>query len=164
LLSILRIEISQSQGSLMKPARVIILPVALLAAGAAAFLALQLTGRERVVEMQAETVIKREPVISVLVAAANLPVGSRLTEESMRWQGFPENGIVEGFITEQNRPQALAELKDAIIRMPMFEGEPFGKDRRRQRRDHVVPAPVRQAGGGDRNHRLHLGGRLHPAQ
>ncbi|RYE58817.1 MAG: Flp pilus assembly protein CpaB [Rhizobiaceae bacterium] len=109
----------------MKPARVIILSVALLAAGAAAFLALQLTGRERVVETQAETVIKREPVINVLVAAANLPVGSRLTEESMRWQGFPENGIVEGFITEQNRPQALAELKDAIIRMPMFEGEPI---------------------------------------
>ena len=109
----------------MKPARVIILSVALLAAGAAAFLALQLTGRERVVEMQAETVIKREPVVNVLVAAASLPVGSRLTEESMRWQGFPENGIVEGFITEQNRPQALTELKDAIIRMPMFEGEPI---------------------------------------
>lgn len=109
----------------MKPARVIILSVALLAAGAAAFLAMNLTGRETVVQMQAETVVKKEPVINVLVASANLPVGSRLTEESMRWQGFPENGIVEGFITEQNRPKALDELKDAIIRMPVFEGEPI---------------------------------------
>jgi pilus assembly protein CpaB len=109
----------------MKPARVIILSVALLAAGAAAFLAMKLTGRERVVQMQAETVVKKEPAINVLVASANLPVGSRLTEESIRWQGFPENGIVEGFITETNRPEALTELKDAIIRMPIFEGEPI---------------------------------------
>ena len=108
----------------MKPARVIILSAALLAAGAAAFLAMKLTGRERVVQMQAETIVKKEPVINVLVAAASLPVGSRLTEESLRWQGFPENGIVEGFITEANRPQALAELKGAIVRMPIFEGEP----------------------------------------
>jgi pilus assembly protein CpaB len=109
----------------MKPARVIVLSVALLAAGAAAFLAMKLTGRETVVQMQAETVVKKEPAINVLVASANLPVGSHLTEESMRWQGFPESGVVEGFITEQSRPKALEELKDAIIRMPIFEGEPI---------------------------------------
>jgi pilus assembly protein CpaB len=109
----------------MKPARLIILSVALVAAGAAAFLAMNLTGRERVVQMQAETVVKKEPVVNVLVAAANLPVGSRMTEESMRWTGWPESGIVEGFITEQNRPEALTELKNAIVRMPVFEGEPI---------------------------------------
>lgn len=109
----------------MKPARVIILSVALLAAGAAAFLALKLTGRERVVQMQAETIVQKEPVINVLVAGANLPVGSRLTDEAMRWQGFPENAIVEGFITEQARPEALTEFKNAIVRLPIFEGEPI---------------------------------------
>lgn len=109
----------------MKPARVIILSVALLAAGAAAFLAMKLTGRERVVQMQAETIVKKEPAINVLVATANLPVGSRLTADAMRWQGLPENAVVDGFITEQARPQALTEFKDAIIRMPIFEGEPI---------------------------------------
>ena len=109
----------------MKPARLIILSVALIAAGAAAYLAMQLTGQERVVQLQAETVVRKEPTINVLVAAANLPVGSRLTEETMRWTGFPESGIVEGFITEQARPEALTELKEAIIRMPIFEGEPI---------------------------------------
>jgi pilus assembly protein CpaB len=109
----------------MKPARVIILSVALLAAGAAAFLAMKLSGQERVVQMQAETVVQKEPVINVLVAGSNLPVGSRLTPEAMRWQGFPENGIVEGFITEQARPEAMTEFKDAIVRLPIFEGEPI---------------------------------------
>jgi pilus assembly protein CpaB len=109
----------------MKPARVIVLSVALLAAGAAAFLALKLTGRERVVQLQGETVVKKEPSINVLVAAANLPVGSRLTPDSMRWTGFPEGTVVDGFITEQARPEAMTELKDAIVRMPVFEGEPI---------------------------------------
>lgn len=109
----------------MKPARLIILSVALVAAGAAAFLAMNLTGKETVVQMQSETVVKKEPVINVLVASANLPVGSRLTEESMRWANWPEGSIVEGFITEQNRPEALKELKSAIVRMPIFEGEPL---------------------------------------
>jgi pilus assembly protein CpaB len=109
----------------MKPARLIILSVALLAAGAAAFLAMNLTGKETVVQMQSETVVKKEPVINVLVASASLPVGSRLAEESMRWAGWPEGSVVEGFITEQNRPEALKELKDAVVRMPIFEGEPI---------------------------------------
>ena len=109
----------------MKPARLIILSVAVLAAAGAAFLAMNMTGEERVVQMQAAPVVKKEPVIDVLVASANLPVGSRLTEESMRWAGWPESGIVEGFITKQNRPDALVDLKDAIVRMPVFEGEPI---------------------------------------
>lgn len=113
----------------MKPARVIILSVALFAAGAAAFLALKLTGRERVVQMQAETRIEKEPSINVLVAGANLPVGSRLTEESMRWQGFPEGGVSEGFITQQARPEAMTELKDSIVRLPIFEGEPIRSEK-----------------------------------
>lgn len=109
----------------MKPARLIILSVALVAAGAAAFLAMNMTGQQQVVQMQAETVVKKEPVIEVLVASANLPVGSKLTEESMRWVGWPESGIVEGFITVQGRPEAMTELKNAIVRMPIFEGEPL---------------------------------------
>ncbi|MBL0372716.1 Flp pilus assembly protein CpaB [Rhizobium sp. KVB221] len=109
----------------MKPARLIILSVALVAAGAAAFLAMKLTGKQTVVQLQAETVVHKEPVIKVLVAAANLPVGSRLTEDAMHWAGWPEGSLVEGFITEQNRPDALTELKNAIVRMPVFEGEPL---------------------------------------
>jgi pilus assembly protein CpaB len=109
----------------MKPARLIILSVALLAAGAAAFLAMNLTGKQTVVQMQGETVVKKEPVINVLVASASLPVGSRLTEDSMRWAGWPKGSIVDGFITSEARPEALTELKDAIVRLPIFEGEPI---------------------------------------
>ena len=109
----------------MRPARLIILLVAVVAAGAAGFLAMNLTGKETVVQTQQETVVQKEPVINVLVASASLPIGSRLTEESMRWVGWPEGSLAEGIITEQSRPEALKELKDAIVRMPIFEGEPI---------------------------------------
>lgn len=109
----------------MKPARLIILTVAVVAAGAAAFMALNLKRGETVVQMQSETVIQKEPVVDVLVASANLPIGARLNEESMKWVGWPQSGVVEGFITVEKRPEALKELNNAIVRMPIFEGEPI---------------------------------------
>jgi len=108
----------------MKPARLIILSVAVVAAGAAAILAMNLAGKKTIVQIPAETLIKKEPVINVLVAAANLPVGSRLNDDSMRWAGWPQGSIVDGFITSEARPDAIKELKNAIVRLPMFEGEP----------------------------------------
>ena len=42
-------------------------------------------GNLSIVMQQAESVIKKEPTVNVLVSAANLPVGSRLNDKSMRW-------------------------------------------------------------------------------
>ena len=107
----------------MKPARIIILAVAVSAAGLAGFLAMKLTGARRVVE-QTQQIIQKAPSINVLVASANLPVGSRLNEDSMRWTEWPENSVAEGFITDRNRPDALTALNGAVVRLPMFQGEP----------------------------------------
>ncbi len=109
----------------MKPARIIILAVAVVAAGMAGFLAMRLTGGPAAVQESVEAVVKREPTINVLVSAANLPVGSRLNDDSMRWMPWPEGGVVEGFITEQNRPDAMKELQGVVVRLPIFEGEPL---------------------------------------
>ncbi|MHA7969359.1 Flp pilus assembly protein CpaB [Rhizobium terricola] len=113
----------------MKPARIIILAVAIVAAGLAGLLAMRLGGPRSVVQQQAETVVQKEPTVNVLVSAANLPVGSRLDDKSMRWMAWPEGSIVEGFITETNRPQALTELAGTVVRLPMFEGEPVRREK-----------------------------------
>lgn len=109
----------------MKPARLIILAVAVVAAGAAGFLALQLTGAPPRVTERVEEVVRKEPTINVLVAAANLPVGARLNEKSMRWLPWPQSGVVDGFITETSRPHATSELAGAVVRLPIFDGEPL---------------------------------------
>ena len=107
----------------MKPARLIILTVAVVAAGLAGMLALRLSGEKVVVEAPQE-VIRKEPTVNVLVSNGNLPIGARLNEKALRWMAWPQGGVVEGFITESTRPKAIEELNGAIVRLPLFAGEP----------------------------------------
>src|SRR5690606_26081402 len=62
--------------------------------------------------------------VKVLVSSMNLPVGSRLDEDKLRWLAWPDAGLVEGFITQNVRPDAISELNGMVVRLPLFEGEP----------------------------------------
>lgn len=106
----------------MKPARVLILAVAVVSAGLAGLMAMSITG-PTVVET-AEPVVEREPSVNVLVMAKSLPVGSRLTSDAIRWMAWPKGGVIGGFITDESRPNAVTELQGSIVRLPLFEGEP----------------------------------------
>ncbi len=112
----------------MKPARIIILAVAIVAAGMAGLLAMRLSGSNTVVQ-QAEALVRKEPTVNVLVSAANLPVGSRLDDKSMRWMAWPEGSLIDGFIRESIPPQAMTELTGVVVRLPMFEGEPVRREK-----------------------------------
>lgn len=107
----------------MKPARIIILAVAVVAAGLAGLLAMRLsgTGAPGVVE----TIVQKEPTIRVLVSSENLPVGSRLSDKSIRWMDWPKGAIAEGFITNDTRPAAIEQLSGSVVRLPIFKGEPI---------------------------------------
>ncbi len=110
----------------MKPARLVILLVAVGAAGLAGYLAMTLSGGKTVVKMEAaEAIVKREPTVEVLVAGANLPTGSRLQEDNMRWSDWPQGSVSEGLITRSANPDVDKTLKGAVVRMPMFDGEPI---------------------------------------
>ncbi|MEP3302968.1 MAG: Flp pilus assembly protein CpaB, partial [Roseibium sp.] len=70
----------------MKPARVVIMAVAVLAAGLAGYLAMNLTSPTvQVNEISSAPVIEKMPTIDVLVTTSSLPVGSRLNDETMQW-------------------------------------------------------------------------------
>jgi pilus assembly protein CpaB len=106
----------------MKPTRIIILSVAVVAAGLAGLLAMRLSGANA--PGVVETIVQKEPTVRVLVSAENLPVGSRLNDKAMEWIAWPQSGLVDGFITDSIRPEAMTELQGTIVRMPMFKGEP----------------------------------------
>jgi pilus assembly protein CpaB len=106
----------------MKPARIIILTVAVVAAGLAGLLAMRMSGTEA--PQLVEKIIK-EPTVQVLVSADNLPVGARLNEKSLQWLDWPRGGIAEGFITNEARPDAVKELNGSVVRLPIFKGEPL---------------------------------------
>ena len=112
----------------MKPARIVILAVAVAAAGLAGFLAMRLAGGRNVVQ-QVTAAVEKEPTVNVLVASANLPIGARLNDQAVRWQRWPQNGLVKGFVTEADRPEAVKDLTGAIVRMPIFEGEPIREEK-----------------------------------
>lgn len=108
----------------MKPARLIILSVAAVAAGLAGYLALNMGGQQ-VVEIQAaQPRMVKEATVDVLVAKSNLSTGSRLNAESMGWIPWPESAVAQGFITKKNRQTAMADLDGAIVRLPIFANEP----------------------------------------
>ena len=110
----------------MKPARVVIMAVAVLAAGLAGYLAMNLTSPTvQVNEISATPIIEKMPTIDVLVATASLPVGARLNEETLQWKGWPEDGLVEGLVRRDARPEAIVELTGAVVRLPIFAGEPL---------------------------------------
>ncbi len=111
----------------MKPVRVIILTVAVVSAGLAGFLALKLTGGQTVVA--GEPIIEKEPTVNVLVASKSLPVGSRLDGDSIHWTTWPEGSVVDGLITDQNRPNAVTDLTGVVVRMPLFNGEPVRQEK-----------------------------------
>ncbi|MGO4351593.1 Flp pilus assembly protein CpaB [Rhizobium sp. RAF36] len=108
----------------MKPARLLILSVAVVAAGLAGLLAMKLAGRGGVVT-QVQSVVEKEPTVNVLVSSSNLPVGARIDDKAVHWMSWPQGGVVQGFITETDKPDALKELQGAVVRLPIFEGEPI---------------------------------------
>ncbi|WP_337268141.1 Flp pilus assembly protein CpaB [Oryzifoliimicrobium ureilyticus] len=108
----------------MKPARLVIMGVAVVAAGLAGFIAMNLAGRQNVVT-QVQSVIEREPSVNVLVVSANMPVGARINEKSVRWMPWPKSGVVAGLVTESEKPNAIRDLQGAVVRLPLFEGEPL---------------------------------------
>lgn len=107
----------------MKPARIMILAVAVVAAGMAGLLAMRLSGTKA--PDVVETIVQKEPTVRVLVSSENLPVGSRLGDKSVEWMEWPKGGVAEGFITSESRPDAVQQLTGAIVRLPIFKGEPI---------------------------------------
>jgi pilus assembly protein CpaB len=63
----------------------------------------------------------------VLVAAADLPLGDKLTPANVAWHRWPKDAITPQMITREAKPNAPAELADARLRAPIFKGEPIGE-------------------------------------
>ncbi len=104
--------------------RIILLIVALLAGGLAAFLATRGTPPEQVV-VEGPTQIIEEKKAKVLVAKAPIGVGQRITAETIEWQDWPEFAVRPEYISEAVLPDAPTKMLDAVARFEFFPGEPI---------------------------------------
>lgn len=103
----------------MKPARIVVLGIALLAGG----VAYMLSGREppapiQVVQQAADTV-------DILVAKSDIGLGRALLPDDVKWQPWPTSAASGQFIRKSSRPDAIDEFKGAIARAPFVSGEPI---------------------------------------
>jgi pilus assembly protein CpaB len=115
-------------GRRMKPARLIVLSVALLAAATAGYLAWSFSQKSARSDVQ-QVVVKPVPTERVLVARTSLPIGSRMNAKNLAWQEWPEGGVIDGFITQSTMKDAVKELDGSIVRLPIFEGEPLRSEK-----------------------------------
>ena len=107
----------------MKPARIILLLVALVAGGLAAFLVTR--GGSPAPEPQYVTEVVEEAKTQVLVARTPIGVGERLNQDTLEWQDWPEGALRPEYVTIAAMPEAPAELTGAVARYEFFAGEPI---------------------------------------
>ncbi|TIO05878.1 Flp pilus assembly protein CpaB [Mesorhizobium sp.] len=112
----------------MPASRLIILSVAVAAAGGAGYVAKNMVAAPppQIVDSGPEA-----PAIAlqdVLVLSGDVPMGSPL-ENNIRWQSWPADGINANFITRAAEPEALEKLKGGVARVAMYAGEPLRRSK-----------------------------------
>jgi pilus assembly protein CpaB len=112
----------------MKPAKLMVLGVAAVAALSAVWLTSGLREKPVIVQQLAPAAAPIN-VTEVLVAAVDLPVGSSVTQEQLRWQVWPAGAVSEFMIDKKSSPDALTEIVGAIARGPSLAGEPIRRDK-----------------------------------
>lgn len=112
----------------MPASRLIILGVAIAAAGGAGYVA-----KNMVVAPPPPVVDSgpQAPAIAlqdVLVLSGDVPMGGPL-ENNISWESWPSAGINANFITRAAEPEALDKLKGAVARVALYAGEPLRRSK-----------------------------------
>jgi pilus assembly protein CpaB len=110
----------------MKSSRLLILGTALAAGVGAAIMVVTSkppqSGRSKIVRVPVAT-------DDVLVATKSLGIGTVVQNGDLRWQSWPKSNMPPNIISKTQMPNALADFKAALVRLPLNAGEPIFPDR-----------------------------------
>jgi len=121
----------------MSPSRIVLLVVAILAGGLAAFLATHSDKLVAAPPPEAVTeIVQTAPTMQVLVAKATIGVGQKLTADSLVWQDWPESALRPEYVTVATTPDAIKDMTGSVARSEFLAGEP------------IRPQKLVQAGAG----------------
>jgi len=109
---------------------VLLLVFALSAAAVTAYVARnwianQRTAWENQAPAQAEAPMM--PVKEILVAGEDLATGTFVKPEHLKWQQWPEDGVIEGYMIKDEASEQ--DLDGAVVRTHLYAGEPITKSR-----------------------------------
>jgi pilus assembly protein CpaB len=111
----------------MNRLQVIVLGVSVVAFGGAYFVFNNYLGSQK----NAPVIVQAPKMQTekVLVASAEIPKGSVLTENMVNWQDWPKESVSEQMITKALTPDLAAELKETMSRDSFLRGEPLRRDK-----------------------------------
>src|SRR6266516_191720 len=104
----------------MYTARIVVLIIALVAGGLAAYL---VRGSDSTPAPVAP--VAQLPTVDVLVAKVDIGLGQSVTPENLQWQTWPAATASNNFIRRSERPEATKEVTGSIARSPFIAGEPI---------------------------------------
>lgn len=110
----------------LKPARLLLLAVALFSGGLAAYMVSQQNEPE-IIEPIAQTVTEviPEAKTQILVAVEPIGIGQKLSPTSIAWEDWPEGSLRDDYITIADTPEAITDMSGSLARFEIFPGEPI---------------------------------------
>jgi pilus assembly protein CpaB len=107
----------------MNVVRISVLALALVAAGAAAFLVrgLVLENDRQSANADAQAI----ETVGVLVASRLITPGETVRGGDLRWQAWPVSAVAEGQVTQTAQPNARTDYQGSIARRAFGSGEPI---------------------------------------
>ena len=97
--------------------------VAVVIAGATAFLIRNF--------MRSQEVDIPEPpkIAEILVASANLPAGTAITDDHMTWQAWPDEGLSEAYVVRRADQKTAPQFIGTVVRRGIPKGDPITLDK-----------------------------------
>jgi pilus assembly protein CpaB len=109
---------------------VLLLVFALAAAAVTAYFARNWIADQRATWENQAKAPEEAPAMStkeILVADEDLATGTFVKPEHLRWQQWPEDGVIDGYLIKGEASEK--DLEGAVVRTHMFSGEPITKSR-----------------------------------
>jgi pilus assembly protein CpaB len=114
----------------VRPSRLALLGVALVAGGLAAYLAMQNGSASEAAQVPAATqIVEAVPKTQILVAKEPIGIGERLSAASLTWADWPQDSVRPEFITVAAAPTAITDMAGAMARSDFVPGEPIRKEK-----------------------------------
>jgi pilus assembly protein CpaB len=109
---------------------VLLLVFALSAAAVTAYFARNWIASQRAAwenQAPAQAEAPTVPFKEILVADEDLATGTFVKPEHLKWQQWPEDGVIEGYLVKGEASEQ--DLEGAVVRTHLFAGEPITKSR-----------------------------------
>ena len=112
--------------------KLLLIIFALLIAGSTVWFVRNWAGNQGNVAVQqpaeAPQIVQKREIKKILVAAQNLPAGTLVRENHVKWQEWPESdGLEEQYVVENSRP--VDEFYGTVVRSGLSAGEPITDSR-----------------------------------